>query len=415
MLAHPAHAIALGLGSGLPRVAPGTVGTLWGWAAFVLLQPWVSDAGWAWIIGLGTLVGWWACTVTARHMRIADSGHIVWDEIIAFWLVLWLITPTGFWGQLVAFALFRLFDAVKVGPMAWADRRFKGFGPQRRLRDLAGRFCGGLLHAAGDRCLEVLTPRAPPSASPPRGQRWRAGGAGPTAFWVEGPHAGQALARHVLHRRCFIPKHQHHLMGDRKHGLAPCVTLSPMQAPYDTQTTAILVEQLASRLRQHSLMMATAESCTGGLIAGACTDLSGSSDWFERGMVSYSNAAKTELLGVPAELINIQGAVSEPVARAMATGALTHSHAQCAVAVTGIAGPTGGSADKPVGTVWFAWATPQGVFSERQHFRGDRSTVRQATVVHALAGLLARLDVSDDPLAGKISTLSRFPPIEDAG
>ena len=204
-------------------------------------------------------------------------------------------------------------------------------------------------------------------------------------------------------------------MGDRKHGLAPCVTLSPMLTPYDTQTTAILVEQLATRLRQHSLMMATAESCTGGLIAGACTDLSGSSDWFERGLVSYSNAAKTELLGVPADLITIQGAVSEPVACAMATGALTHSRAQCAVAVTGIAGPTGGSADKPVGTVWFAWATPQGVFSELQHFPGDRSTVRQATVVHALAGLLARLDVSDDPLAGKISTLSRFPPIEDAG
>ena len=164
-----------------------------------------------------------------------------------------------------------------------------------------------------------------------------------------------------------------------------------MQAPYDTQTTAILVEQLAGRLRQQSLMMATAESCTGGLIAGACTDLSGSSDWFERGMVSYSNAAKTELLGVPAALITRLGAVSEPVARAMAEGALAHSHAQCAVAVTGIAGPTGGSADKPVGTVWFAWATPRGISSERQCFSGDRSTVRQATVIHALAGLVSRL------------------------
>lgn len=164
-----------------------------------------------------------------------------------------------------------------------------------------------------------------------------------------------------------------------------------MQAPYDTQTTAILVEQLAGRLRQQSLMMATAESCTGGLIAGACTDLSGSSDWFERGMVSYSNAAKTELLGVPAALITRLGAVSEPVARAMAEGALAHSHAQCAVAVTGIAGPNGGSADKPVGTVWFAWATPRGVSSERQCFSGDRSTVRQATVIHALAGLVSRL------------------------
>lgn len=164
-----------------------------------------------------------------------------------------------------------------------------------------------------------------------------------------------------------------------------------MQAPYDTQTTAILVEQLADQLRQRSLMMVTAESCTGGLIAGACTDLSGSSEWFDRGMVSYSNAAKTELLGVPAELIRIQGAVSEAVARAMATGALAHSHAQCAVAVTGIAGPTGGSAEKPVGTVWFAWATPRGVSSEPQCFNGDRATVRQATVIHALAGLVSRL------------------------
>jgi phosphatidylglycerophosphatase A len=152
ILAHPAHAIALGLGSGLPRVAPGTVGTLWGWAAFVLLQPWISDAGWAWIIGLGTLVGWWACTVTARHMRIADSGHIVWDEIIAFWLVLWLISPTGFWGQLLAFGLFRLFDAVKIGPMAWADQRFKGFGPRGGfgilLDDFAAAFCTLLVIAA---------------------------------------------------------------------------------------------------------------------------------------------------------------------------------------------------------------------------------------------------------------------------
>ena len=164
-----------------------------------------------------------------------------------------------------------------------------------------------------------------------------------------------------------------------------------MQAPYDTQTTAILVEQLAIRLRERGWMMATAESCTGGLIAGACTDLSGSSEWFERGMVSYSNAAKTALLGVPADLIKTQGAVSEAVARAMASGALTHSDALCAVAVTGIAGPTGGSAEKPVGTVWFAWATPTGLFSERQQFSGDRASVREATVIHALAGLVSRL------------------------
>lgn len=128
--AHPAHFIALGAGSGLARLAPGTVGTLWAWAAFVLLQPVMNDGGWAALIAAGTLVGWWACTVTAQHMGVADSGHIVWDEIIAFWLVLWLVSPTSFWGQLTAFALFRLFDAVKIGPMAWADRRFKGFGPR---------------------------------------------------------------------------------------------------------------------------------------------------------------------------------------------------------------------------------------------------------------------------------------------
>lgn len=156
-------------------------------------------------------------------------------------------------------------------------------------------------------------------------------------------------------------------------------------------TTTALVEQLATALKARGLMMATAESCTGGLIAGACTELSGSSDWFERGFVTYSNAAKHGLLGVPALLIERHGAVSEPVARAMASGALAHSPAQLAVAVTGVAGPSGGSAEKPVGTVWFGWATPEGVFTEHQRFDGDRAAVRQATVRHALAGLLQRL------------------------
>ncbi len=141
-------------------------------------------------------------------------------------------------------------------------------------------------------------------------------------------------------------------------------------------------------------MMATAESCTGGLIAGACTELSGSSEWFERGFVTYADAAKTEMLDVPAALIGAHGAVSEAVARAMAAGALAHSQAQVSVAVTGVAGPTGGSAEKPVGTVWFGWATPEGVFSEHRRFDGDRAAVRQATVAHALSGLLARLPVA---------------------
>jgi nicotinamide-nucleotide amidase len=152
-----------------------------------------------------------------------------------------------------------------------------------------------------------------------------------------------------------------------------------------------LVTSLAAALVQRGQMLATAESCTGGLIAAACTEISGSSDWFERGFVTYSNAAKTELLDVPAALIEDQGAVSDAVARAMVEGALAHSRAQCAIAVTGVAGPTGGSADKPVGTVWIAWATHQGVQTEHHRFPGDRAAVRLATVHRALAGLLQRL------------------------
>jgi nicotinamide-nucleotide amidase len=116
-----------------------------------------------------------------------------------------------------------------------------------------------------------------------------------------------------------------------------------------------LTRLLAARLLAKGQMLATAESCTGGMIAAACTDLAGSSAWFERGFVSYSNEAKTELLGVPAALIAEHGAVSEPVVRAMAQGALQHSRAQVAVAITGVAGPGGGSDSKPVGSVWCGW------------------------------------------------------------
>ena len=149
---------------------------------------------------------------------------------------------------------------------------------------------------------------------------------------------------------------------------------------------------LADTLRSAGWSLATAESCTGGLIAARCTDLAGSSDWFERGFVTYSNAAKSDMLGVDPQLIVREGAVSEAVVRAMASGALKHSLAQVAVAVTGVAGPGGGSAAKPVGTVWFGWATPLGVFSAVQHFDGDRAQVRQATVDHALHRLLALLN-----------------------
>jgi nicotinamide-nucleotide amidase len=153
-----------------------------------------------------------------------------------------------------------------------------------------------------------------------------------------------------------------------------------------------LLESLSARLRARGWFMASAESCTGGLIAAACTELSGSSDWFERGFVSYSNAAKTELLGVPATLIGTHGAVSEAVARAMAEGAVAHSSARCALSVTGVAGPTGGSAEKPVGTVWFGWCTPTGVTAEHMRFHGERAAVRAQATRHALAGLLQRLD-----------------------
>ncbi len=144
---------------------------------------------------------------------------------------------------------------------------------------------------------------------------------------------------------------------------------------------------LAAQLQARGWMLATAESCTGGLIAAGCTDLAGSSAWFERGFVTYSNAAKTELLGVDAALIATHGAVSEPVARAMAEGAVARSAARVAVAVTGIAGPTGGSPEKPVGTVWFGWCVDGRTVTARERFDGDRAAVRAATVARALQGL----------------------------
>ncbi|MGZ5158119.1 MAG: phosphatidylglycerophosphatase A family protein [Caldimonas sp.] len=132
LFAHPAHTIALGFGSGLSPVAPGTAGTLWAWFAWVVLQPALSETVRAAVLVAATLIGWWACTVTARHLAQADPSAIVWDEIVAFWCMLWLVTPAGFWAQLVAFALFRFFDAAKPGPVAWADQLFK----QRRGRPI---------------------------------------------------------------------------------------------------------------------------------------------------------------------------------------------------------------------------------------------------------------------------------------
>lgn len=158
-----------------------------------------------------------------------------------------------------------------------------------------------------------------------------------------------------------------------------------------TEGIGVNLITISAQLLARGWMLATAESCTGGLIAAACTEMAGSSQWFERGFVSYSNAAKTELLGVPAALIEAHGAVSEPVVRAMAEGALAHAHAQVSIAVTGVAGPGGGSAAKPVGTVWLGWCLAGQTHSEVQHFAGDRAAVRRATLQHALARLAGGL------------------------
>lgn len=152
-----------------------------------------------------------------------------------------------------------------------------------------------------------------------------------------------------------------------------------------------LLTALAGALQTRQWTLCTAESCTGGLIAATCTELSGSSTWFDRGFVTYSNAAKTQMLDVPASLIAQHGAVSDAVAKAMAEGAARQSGCQVSVAVTGIAGPTGGSPEKPVGTVWIAWHVHGQTEATHHVFNGDRQHVRNSTVHHALQGLLDRL------------------------
>lgn len=152
------------------------------------------------------------------------------------------------------------------------------------------------------------------------------------------------------------------------------------------------LETLANLLQARGACLVTAESCTGGWIAKLCTDRPGSSAWFERGLVTYSNAAKMDLLGVPPDLLARCGAVSGEVAAAMAAGALMASQADCALSVSGIAGPGGGTGDKPVGTVWCGWCLYGAVPQTRCHvFDGDRGAVRAAAVVAALDGLLQLL------------------------
>jgi nicotinamide-nucleotide amidase len=151
-----------------------------------------------------------------------------------------------------------------------------------------------------------------------------------------------------------------------------------------------LAHRLGTALASRGWHVAAAESCTGGWVAKTITDIAGSSEWFGAGWVTYSNTAKTKLLGVPAEIIEAQGAVSEAVVRAMADAARRQSGAELAVAVSGVAGPGGGTAAKPVGLVWFAWAGPERIDAESHRFDGDREAVRRQSVAHALRGLIER-------------------------
>ncbi|MEJ2391746.1 MAG: CinA family protein [Gammaproteobacteria bacterium] len=160
----------------------------------------------------------------------------------------------------------------------------------------------------------------------------------------------------------------------------------------DDEMLRHLAGQLGEMLVRAHQRVATAESCTGGFAGKVMTDIPGSSQWFDRGFITYTNQSKTELLGVPAELIAEHGAVSEATARSMATGVLRHSQAQISLAVTGIAGPGGGRLDKPVGTVWFAWASRNGQVETESHwFPGDRDAVRRQAVAHALRGVMDRI------------------------
>jgi nicotinamide-nucleotide amidase len=152
-----------------------------------------------------------------------------------------------------------------------------------------------------------------------------------------------------------------------------------------------LTKTLAEILLSRNWTMSLAESCTGGLVSATLTELAGSSEWFERGYITYSNEAKTECLDVPAQLIESHGAVSEPVAKAMAEGARINSGSDVAISITGIAGPSGGTAEKPVGTVCFGWATENQTLSKTIHFDGDRQAVRQQATEFALTELIALL------------------------
>ena len=161
---------------------------------------------------------------------------------------------------------------------------------------------------------------------------------------------------------------------------------------YTDEQLQTLAQSIGDQLHDTGLMLATAESCTGGWVGKVITDIVGSSSWFDRGFITYTNKAKKEMLSVSAETLNAFGAVSEETVCEMARGALAHSHADMTLAITGIAGPGGGSVEKPLGTVWFAWANREDfLHSERRHFNGDRENVRLQAVGHALEGVIKHL------------------------
>ncbi|QLG88072.1 CinA family protein [Chitinibacter bivalviorum] len=170
--------------------------------------------------------------------------------------------------------------------------------------------------------------------------------------------------------------------------------MTDFSAPFSPEVEA-LAQAIGQLLLARGETLATAESCTGGLIAAAITEISGSSAWFERGYITYANHAKADMLDVPPAFIDGLGAVSEPVVAAMAQGAATNANARWAVAVSGVAGPTGGTPEKPVGTVWLAWATPNGIVTEKQVFAGNRSQIRSATVYRALSNLKQLIETAN--------------------
>lgn len=175
-------------------------------------------------------------------------------------------------------------------------------------------------------------------------------------------------------------------------GVLDASTESPLEV--DDSVLTSLAAQVGKALLEKQQKLTAAESCTGGGIAEAITRIPGSSAWFERSWVTYANAAKTEELGVPADLLAREGAVSEAVVVAMAQGAHRRAGADWAVAVSGIAGPDGGSADKPVGTVWMAWVSASATHAERHYFAGDRQTVRRHTIQQVFLGLLTQMGLA---------------------